>query len=201
MRPALLELQPRCPGETARQIRDEGLSGTCSSHDARRLVDGDASHVRAHELHLSDVHSYPDLEVELRGMPVQRSRTVQRTRRPLEPREHPVAGRVDLPSAEPLELAATRLEELGEKRSPARVAELRRKCGRVDEVREEKRRQNPAVDARGESGPCTEPGPLDLDHGSGPIVKPSWPGGMSKTSPGPNSADVPSANSVPSARR
>src|SRR6185295_15021497 len=117
-------------------------------HDARGLVDGDPSHVCAHELDLSDVYAYPDPDVELRRMPMQRRRTMERPCRPLEPREHAVTGRVDLPSAEPLELATARLEELGEKCAPAGVAELRGERRRVDQIREEERRQDSAVNAR-----------------------------------------------------
>ena len=79
-----------------------------------------------------------------------------------------------------------------EELAPARVAELRRRRRRVDEVREEQRGENSAVDPGRKAGPGADARPLDLDARLVPDVYPSWPGGMSKTSSGPNSSVVPS---------
>jgi hypothetical protein len=68
--------------------------------------------------------------------------TTDRTRRTVEGREKPVSGRVDLATAEALQLAAdggmVGLEQL----APATVAELGCAHGRADEVGEEHRRED-----------------------------------------------------------
>ena len=63
-------------------------------------------------------------------------------RRPVERREEPVAGRVDLAAAEALELAPDERVVPLEQVAPAPVAELRRPLGRADDVGEEHRREH-----------------------------------------------------------
>src|SRR5262245_2653981 len=73
-----------------------------------------------------------------------RGSTTQRLTRAVEGREQAVTRRVDLVPSVPLELRPRADEVLGEKRTPPGVPELGSDCGRADDVREEKRREDPA---------------------------------------------------------
>ena len=80
----------------------------------------------------------------------------------VEGREQAVTGRLHLAPAEALELDPRRLEVIREKLSPACVAEAHRDRGRVDEIGEEQRGEDTAANARRETGPGSDPAPLDL---------------------------------------
>ena len=154
----------------------------------------DAAHVPADELHLADVDAGADAEPLFASDALDRLCAVECARRPIEGREHPVARRGHLAAAEPVELTPDRLEVVDEELAPGRVPHPGGgRCG-VDEIREEEREERAALQAGVEPGERVQAGPSIWTQGSSPTVQPSWPGGLSITSFGPNSRIRPSCS-------
>src|SRR6188474_556875 len=142
---AVLEPEAARLGDRACHIRDEDLARSCRRHDARGLMHGHAADVVVDELDLAEVHARPHLQTVPMCKPLDRKRTAERLRRTVEGREEAVAGRLDLATAVALELRPRSHEVLGEEPTPPRVSDLGRRRCRVDEVREEHRREYPVA--------------------------------------------------------
>ena len=62
MEAAVLESQPRTLREEPCGFRNEDLAWSCLGYDSRGLVHGRPTHVRSHQIHLSDVQACSDLK-------------------------------------------------------------------------------------------------------------------------------------------
>src|SRR5262249_49318454 len=122
----------RCEHVTAARLR-------CN---AGSRVHGDPTYGAARDLALAGVNACANVEPERLQRVADRARRADRPARTVKRREEPVACRVDLVAAKPHEHAPDRGMVLVEQLSPAPVAELRCAAGRVDDVREEQRRQH-----------------------------------------------------------
>lgn len=99
-------------------------------------MDGDATDVCTDELYLADVDAGTDMEAITKRDRTNRRRTVQRAGSSVEQRKHSVPSRLDLSTAEALELCASGFEVSREELAP--VAVTKRSCGlrRADEIGE-----------------------------------------------------------------
>src|SRR6266542_3488648 len=121
---------------------DEHLAGPGERCDTRADVDGDAADLLVDKLALAGVQPGAHVEVEVPDPVAHCTGTANGARRPVEARKEPVAGRIDLPPAKASELGADDVMVLLQQDAPAAVAERSRPGGRVDDVREENRRQD-----------------------------------------------------------
>jgi hypothetical protein len=116
-----------------------------------------------YELHLADVNAGANSQPLSRRRTTNRLGAVKRAGRPVEGRQHPVAGRVHLAAAEPVELGPSRLEVRGQQLAPSRVAQLVRHHGRIDEICEEEGHERATLESRPEPGERVQACPFDLD--------------------------------------
>ena len=150
-------------GEQAGRVGDEDLPGPGLAHDPRRLVDGDAAHAAADELDLADVHACPDREPlglgRAAGSPPRSAAPARarRTSRAARRRSCRPPGRGTARAGAAPTRSASRAGRASACR-PSRAA-MR---GRVDEIGEEERDENAAVDPGREAGEGADPGPFDL---------------------------------------
>jgi hypothetical protein len=135
VRAAVLELDPRAGDEILDGSRDEHLARPRSARHSRSDVDGQPGDLLPDALALAGVDPRPHLETELGNPLHDLAGTGDRPRGPVEAREEPVPGRVDLDSAEALELTADGRVVLLEQLSPGAVAKLHRPFGRADQIR------------------------------------------------------------------
>src|SRR5262245_29641451 len=135
----VIEGEPRGHRERASRLRDQDLAGPGLAHDARGLVHRDATEIVADGLDLADVHTGADAHSVARGSGRDRGRAPNRLGWRIERREHAVPGRVDLASAEALELPTLRLEVLRQHVAPRDIADALHDRGRVDDVGEQQR--------------------------------------------------------------
>src|SRR5439155_1308530 len=133
----VVELEARAGDQITDSAGDKDLSGLGLGRHPRPDVDSDASHRVPSELDLTRVQTGPHLEAQRSDRVADRTRAADRPRGPVEDREDAVAGSVDLPSMEPLQLSADRLVVRLEELAPPPVTERRRLLCRADDVREE----------------------------------------------------------------
>src|SRR3954447_19592301 len=105
--------------------------------DAGTDVDCDPRELVADHLAFARVHARPDLEPQPADRLDGCLRAANSAGRPVERREEPVAGGVQLAAPESLELAANGGVMCFEELAPAPVAEFGRALGRTVDVREE----------------------------------------------------------------
>src|ERR1700730_7043040 len=103
---AVRELESRPGHEIFDRVRDQHLARAGERGDARADMDGDAAALGAHHLAFAGMASGPHLEAERPYILGDRRRAAHGTGWPVEGREEPVAGRVDLAPAEAREVAA-----------------------------------------------------------------------------------------------
>ena len=104
-RPAVLERDARSPTTRSLTVPETSTSPASGERrDPRADVDREPGDVVRLHLDLAGVDARPDLEPELADRVADRERAADRPRRAVECREEPVAGRLDLVAAEPLEL-------------------------------------------------------------------------------------------------
>jgi len=106
-------------------------------------VDGDPGHVAARHLALAGVQPGPHLEAEAPHPVADGPGALHRPPGGVEGGQEPVAGGLDLPALEDVELHAHEGVVLVEQLPPAGVPELRRPLRRPDDVGEENRGQPP----------------------------------------------------------
>ena len=115
----------------------EHLAGLGAIQDSGRRMDGDAAHVVALELDLAGVDAGAGGEPLRRGCVEHPGSASYRAGRAVEHHEEPVAGRLDLPAAETLDLLPRGLVVLGQKRAPATVSHAGQRLGRRGEIGED----------------------------------------------------------------
>ncbi len=115
-------------------------------------MNGDPADVLAHDFHLADVDTGPDLQAVTVRRVSNRRRAAQRLPGAVEGRQQPVTRRLHLAPAVSLELGSRGDEVLGEEPPPPGIAELGRLCGRADEIGEEQRGENPGPTSDQEAG-------------------------------------------------
>lgn len=142
------EPQPGACCQVLDRPRHDDLSRVCEPHHARGDVNGDSTDGVPTQLHLSDMDSSADFETERPHLGADRLGAPHPARRAVKDREQPVPGAVDQPTAEPVEDLAREPVVTVEQLSPLPVADLGQLRGRVDEVGEEHRREDPLVSGR-----------------------------------------------------
>ena len=136
------KIDPGPRDEILHRVRREDLPGAGQGADTSGDVDGDPGDVVASELDLAGVEAGPDLEPLRSDGVADRERGADRARRSVEGGEEPVACRLDLAPAEPLQGEPDDPVVRRERLAPARVAQLGRPLGGVHDVGEEDRREN-----------------------------------------------------------
>ncbi len=107
---AILELEAGPGDEVLRCRADENVARVTERHDAGTHVHGDAARLLARTaLDLARVHAGTHREPERAESVLDRLRAADRARRPVEDREDPVPGGIDLLAGEAVELASHRL--------------------------------------------------------------------------------------------
>ena len=105
----------------------------------------EAADVVAAQLALPDVQPSTDLDSELGDAVEDGFSTADSSRRPVEHRQHPIAGRFHPAAAKARHLARTDLVMGVEELSPAPITGLGGKSGGVDDVGEENGREDPVL--------------------------------------------------------
>jgi hypothetical protein len=119
---AVIEPEERAREQILYGRGDEDLTCAAERGHARRDVDAQSTELRTADLDLSRMDPGPDPEVQSRCRLDDGAGASDRRTRPIECREEPVAGGIDLPSLETLELGADEPVVLFEEVSPASVA-------------------------------------------------------------------------------
>ena len=122
--------------------RDEDLAGACDARQASTHVDRHAAEPAVLELTLARVDTGANLEAEFDDLVVERARERHGVGWDVERSQETIARSVDLAPSEPPEpLPKPRLvrpKQLG----PRPITELQQPSGRVDDVREQDRREH-----------------------------------------------------------
>src|SRR3954468_18433591 len=105
-------------------------------------MDGDPAELSINDLALTGVQARSDLDPQLGDLPADRRSAAYATRRPIERREEPVAGGVQLTAAMASQLSSHNRVVALHDLPPSRIPHLRQMNRRVDDVREENRGQN-----------------------------------------------------------
>ena len=133
---------PEPANEVAHGARDEHLSRDCPAGDAGLCVNGDTAELLAYALALTGVQAGANLQTELADRFADRARRPNCPRRAVERGEEAVAGRVDLPPLEMLELFPDQPMVFLDQAAPAAVAEARDHLGRMRDVGEQDSRED-----------------------------------------------------------
>src|SRR5918997_5289544 len=123
--PAVLEPDAGADDEIAYRRRDHYLPGGGHPEDARRNVYRDAAHVVPSHLALAGVDAGAELKAQAFGLHRDRPGAVDRSSRPIEGREVPVARGFNRTPPEPLQLAPHHVVVSVEELAPPTVAQLR----------------------------------------------------------------------------
>ena len=174
-------------------VADTRISPSDAAAAIRRLVDDDPSHVIGDELDLAGVDALSDLEPK-GPHPVADRRGGVDARGTVEDGEKTVARRIDLPTAESIELISDLTVVAPQQLPPPVVADTGGKL-REPTMSLNNTDANTRSPASG-SNHVRTPDQLMPRIGTSPIAQPSWPGGMSKTSLGPRSSVEPSSISI-----
>src|SRR6188508_1852754 len=142
VRPVLFELEARPGNEVADRARDEHLPRPGQGSDARADVDRDAGDLLLVQLTLAGVHADPNVEAEALHSLDDRLAAPNRARRPVEPREEPVAGGVHFDTPEAGELPPNDLVVPSDDVPPGTVSDSRRMFRRPHQVGEEDSGEN-----------------------------------------------------------
>ena len=126
MRSAILESNAGPCDEVFDGVRHEDLTGTGRRGDARSDVDRDAADLLTDDLALAGMQAAADLQVQRAHLVANPACTAYGASRAVERGEEPVAGGVDLPPAEPRELAPCRAVVLPEQLAPTAIADRAR---------------------------------------------------------------------------
>src|SRR5436305_15194091 len=104
---------------------------------------GNPAELSIDDLALTRVQAGSDLDPQLGDLAAYGRCALDATRRSVERREEPVAGRIQFPPAMPGQLTANERMVALDDLPPPCVAHLRQASRRIDDVREEDRRQHP----------------------------------------------------------
>ena len=143
MRASVLEGDPRARDEVLDRARDKHLARLGPGGNAGAGVDGDPRHLPVQQLTLACVETRAHLQLQRVHVLDDRLRAPDRPRRPIEAREEPVAGGVDLTSPEPDELPPYQLVVTLQELVPSTISQHCRPLGRTDDVGEEDGREHP----------------------------------------------------------
>jgi hypothetical protein len=147
MRSAILESNARPCDEVFDGVRHEDLTGTGRRGDARSDVDRDAADLLTDDLALAGMQAAADLQVQRAHLVANPACTANDASWAVERGEEPVAGGVDLPPAEPRELAPCHAVVLPEQLAPTAIADRERALGGPDDIGEQDRGEH-AVSVR-----------------------------------------------------
>src|SRR5205807_8938792 len=128
------EHDPGTGDEVANGAGDEHLPRAGRRRDPRAGVHGDAADLLLKQLALAGVQTRADVDSELAHPVADRKRGAHRPRGTVEAREEPVARRIDLASAKPLQLATDSIVVRFDQLMPAAVAQSTRALRRAADV-------------------------------------------------------------------
>src|SRR5919108_2971558 len=140
--PSVLEPEGGAGDQLPERAGDQDLARTGQGREPGPRVDRHPAEPSAHDLGLADVDTGPDLDPERPNALNDRRCTANGLGRTVEGGEEAVAGGVDLPSPEPLELGSNDPVVACQELPPPPIAHLTGDLGRAHDVREQHRDQD-----------------------------------------------------------